>query len=136
MTWCLKLISGVADRYCYTRSSSAARVNRLQIATATAWRKGWDSNPRSRCNGTLDFESSALNRTQPPFLLTKRKHRTPNVEYPTPNATPFEIRCWALGVRSFLMPLKRLAIGTLSALQPRRTVDDQGELPGTIHRRG
>src|SRR5207244_832758 len=98
MTWCLKLISGVAERYCYTRSSSAARVNRLQIATATAWRKGWDSNPRSRCNGTLDFESSALNRTQPPFLLTKRKHRTPNFQHPMLNAnfiSRFGVRCSA-----------------------------------------
>jgi hypothetical protein len=32
---------------------------------------------------TLDFESSALNRTQPPFLEEKRKHRPPNVQHPT-----------------------------------------------------
>ena len=35
---------------------------------------------------TLDFESSALNRTQPPFLEAK-KRRTPNVEQPRLNAT-------------------------------------------------
>ena len=35
---------------------------------------------------TLDFESSALNRTQPPFLEAK-KHRKFNVEQPTVNAT-------------------------------------------------
>ena len=35
---------------------------------------------------TLDFESSALNRTQPPFLEAK-KRRTSNVEQPTLNAT-------------------------------------------------
>jgi hypothetical protein len=47
---------------------------------------------------TLDFESSALNRTQPPFLQERRKRRTPNVEHPTSNATVFEIRRSALGV--------------------------------------
>src|SRR5436190_9283939 len=35
---------------------------------------------------TLDFESSALNRTQPPFLAAK-KRRMSNVEQPTLNAT-------------------------------------------------
>ena len=47
---------------------------------------------------TLDFESSALNRTQPPFLEERRKRRTPNVQHPTSNATIFEIRRSALGV--------------------------------------
>ena len=36
---------------------------------------------------TLDFESSALNRTQPPFLWGKRKRRTPKVQHSTSNAT-------------------------------------------------
>jgi hypothetical protein len=36
--------------------------------------------------GTLDFESSALNRTQPPFLKFAGKLRTLNVQHPTPNA--------------------------------------------------
>jgi hypothetical protein len=35
---------------------------------------------------TLDFESSALNRTQPPFLEAGRKRPTPNVQHPTFNA--------------------------------------------------
>jgi hypothetical protein len=47
---------------------------------------------------TLDFESSALNRTQPPFLEEGRKHRTSNVQHPTSNATLSEIRRSALGV--------------------------------------
>src|ERR1043166_3883853 len=38
---------------------------------------------------TLDFESSALNRTQPPFLEAKRAIF--NVEHPISNATFFEI---------------------------------------------
>jgi hypothetical protein len=46
---------------------------------------------------TLDFESSALNRTQPPFLLGE-KRRTSNVEHPTSKATVFEIRRSASGV--------------------------------------
>src|SRR5579864_8377839 len=37
---------------------------------------------------TLDFESSALNRTQPPFHFQNRQNaRTPNFQHPTPNAT-------------------------------------------------
>jgi hypothetical protein len=32
------------------------------------WRKGWDSNPRTLV-ASHDFESCALNRTQPPFLF-------------------------------------------------------------------
>src|ERR1043166_6810898 len=47
---------------------------------------------------TLDFESSALNRTQPPFLEEKRKNRTSNVQHPTLNATAVEIGRSALGV--------------------------------------
>ena len=35
---------------------------------------------------TLDFESSALNRTQPPFL-EERKRRKSNVQHPILNAT-------------------------------------------------
>jgi hypothetical protein len=51
---------------------------------------------------TLDFESSALNRTQPPFRDAERKRRTPNVEHPISNATIFEIRRWALDVEGFV----------------------------------
>src|SRR4249920_3651229 len=52
---------------------------------------------------TLDFESSALNRTQPPFLEAGRKRPTPNVQYPTLNATgplnrTLSVRRWALSV--------------------------------------
>jgi len=36
--------------------------------------------------GTLDFESSALNRTQPPFPKAGEKHPTPKVQHPTSNA--------------------------------------------------
>ncbi len=49
---------------------------------------------------TLDFESSALNRTQPPFLNGRRKLRTPNVEHPTSNATLSDIGRSALDVSS------------------------------------
>ena len=41
---------------------------------------------------TLDFESSALNRTQPPFLNGRRKLRTPNVEHPTSDASDADTR--------------------------------------------
>ncbi len=77
---------------------------------------------------TLDFESSALNRTQPPFLEERRKRRTRlrqklrrgkrrtpiNREqasnHPTSNATVLEIRRSALGVgRSALYSAHRLA---------------------------
>ena len=48
------------------------RTNRschsCKAAREAGWRKGWDSNPRW-VYPTLDFESSALNRTQPPFLF-------------------------------------------------------------------
>ena len=50
---------------------------------------------------TLDFESSALNRTQPPFLEREEKRGTSNVQHPTLNATVFEIvrsTCSALDV--------------------------------------
>src|SRR4029077_20119336 len=47
---------------------------------------------------TLDFESSALNRTQPPFLEERTKRRTSNVQHPTLNATVVEIGRSALGV--------------------------------------
>src|SRR5215475_12626865 len=54
---------------------------------------------------TLDFESSALNRTQPPFLVEIRKRRTPNVEHPTLNATfldwTFSVQRWAFVLRPF-----------------------------------
>jgi hypothetical protein len=39
---------------------------------------------------TLDFESSALNRTQPPFLKKEKERRTLNVQHPTSNANAFE----------------------------------------------
>ena len=70
---------------------------------------------------TLDFESSALNRTQPPFLEERRKRRTRlrqklrrgkrrTSEHPTSNATVLEIRRSALGVgRSALYSAHRLA---------------------------
>jgi hypothetical protein len=42
---------------------------------------------------TLDFESSALNQTQPPFLEEKRKHRTSNIQ-------PASARCYgAAGIK-------------------------------------
>ena len=46
---------------------------------------------------TLDFESSALNRTQPPFLEERRKRRRSNVQHPTSNATVFS--CFSLSGR-------------------------------------
>ena len=49
---------------------------------------------------TLDFESSALNRTQPPFLQERRKLRTTNVQHRILNATVFDIGRSTLGVGS------------------------------------
>src|SRR6266576_5227164 len=58
---------------------------------------------------TLDFESSALNRTQPPFLEERRKRRMSNVQHPKSNATVFEIRRSALGVERCIQPIARVA---------------------------
>src|SRR5437763_8400188 len=58
---------------------------------------------------TLDFESSALNRTQPPFLEERRKRRMSNVQHPKSNATVFEIGRSALGVERCIQPIARLA---------------------------
>ena len=58
---------------------------------------------------TLDFESSALNRTQPPFLQERRKLRTTNVQHRILNATVFEIGRSALGVERCIQPIARLA---------------------------
>src|SRR5436190_14479814 len=58
---------------------------------------------------TLDFESSALNRTQPPFHEERRKRRTSNVQHPTSNATVFELRRSALDVERCIQPIARLS---------------------------
>ena len=60
---------------------------------------------------TLDFESSALNRTQPPFREAGRKRPTPNVQHPTLNANgPLN---WTLSVQRWafdrLYSARRLA---------------------------
>jgi hypothetical protein len=36
---------------------------------------------------TLDFESSALNRTQPPFRDARKERQMLNVQHPTSNAS-------------------------------------------------
>jgi hypothetical protein len=53
---------------------------------------------------TLDFESSALNRTQPPFLQALKK--TPNAQRPTSNIDcnclpnwAFSVGCWTFVFR-------------------------------------
>ena len=57
---------------------------------------------------TLDFESSALNRTQPPFLEAGRKRQTPNVQHPTLNANgPLN---WTLSVRRSALGVGRSAL--------------------------
>src|SRR5438045_9471049 len=63
---------------------------------------------------TLDFESSALNRPQPPFLEERRKRRTSNVQHPKSNATVFEIRRSALGVERCIQPIARQPIARLA----------------------
>ena len=40
---------------------------------------------------TLDFESSALNRTQPPFLKCRTKRGTPNVQHSMSNANTCKV---------------------------------------------
>src|SRR5438045_2443099 len=52
---------------------------------------------------TLDFESSALNRTQPPFLEEKRKRRnaerrTSNIQNRMQLSSRFGVQRWALSV--------------------------------------
>ena len=54
---------------------------------------------------TLDFESSALNRTQPPFLQSK-KRRTRNVQHTTSNATVSR-----LGLQRWALDVERLSSG-------------------------
>ena len=65
---------------------------------------------------TLDFESSALNRTQPPFLESEKKTSNPptlkasagqalNVEHPTSIATVFDI-----GRSAFICQSKKSAV--------------------------
>src|SRR4029077_16100014 len=72
---------------------------RLAVTLANATAEGVGFEPTVGCP-TLDFESSALNRTQPPFLRNHRKLRTPNFRHPTSNANLLsKIRCSELGVR-------------------------------------
>ena len=47
---------------------------------------------------TLDFESSALNRTQPPFLVERRKRRTSNIECNCLRDSAFSVGRWNLSV--------------------------------------
>src|SRR5438132_7782705 len=54
---------------------------------------------------TLDFESSALNRTQPPFQKGRRKRRTLNVQHPTPNEKPILILPWFWAFEDFALVL-------------------------------
>ena len=68
-------------------------------ARSTRETEGVGFEPTVGCP-TLDFESSALNRTQPPFLVEIRKRRTPNVEHPTLNATFLD---WAFRVGRWTM---------------------------------
>ena len=61
---------------------------------------------------TLDFESSALNRTQPPFLEAGRK--TPNAQRPTSNAqckraSELNVERWALDVQRCVQRIAWLA---------------------------
>ena len=52
---------------------------------------------------TLDFESSALNRTQPPFLVENKK--TPNAQRRTSN---IECNFPGLGVEGWALDVERL----------------------------
>jgi hypothetical protein len=47
---------------------------------------------------TLDFESSALNRTQPPFLVERRKRRTSNIECNCLRDSALSVGRWNLSV--------------------------------------
>ena len=63
---------------------------------------------------TLDFESSALNRTQPPFQKGRRKRRTPNVQHPTPNEKPILPLPWFWAFEDFGLLLSDFGIRILS----------------------
>src|SRR5438128_10885954 len=76
-------------------------VHRRQLA------EGVGFEPTVGCP-TLDFESSALNRTQPPFLRCGRKRRTLNVQHRRSNANV--IGNWVFGVgRSAFFPTETFA---------------------------
>jgi hypothetical protein len=60
---------------------------------------------------TLDFESSALNRTQPPFLKCRRKRRTPNVQHSMSNANTCKVVSVLRTILSWEMAVLLTAFG-------------------------
>src|SRR5262249_53539461 len=68
---------------------------------------------------TLDFESSALNRTQPPFPPGKKERRTLNVQHPTSNANAIrEDERDADNPRRFVSDRRLVAGESLCCLSP------------------
>ena len=107
---CQVLVFGAADGL---TKSTYALLQRdsptFSLAPTRRLAEGVGFEPTVGCP-TLDFESSALNRTQPPFLNSKKTSNGPSrtgVERPTFNVEckhRFRIRPSALGVRSLPYP--------------------------------